>query len=72
MAEKKSFEKTMAELEAVVAELEEGQPELDRALSLFEKGVKLTRDCQKILDEAEQKVTCLIQTDSKETAEEPF
>ena len=72
MAEKKSFEKTMAELEAVVAELEEGKPELDRALSLFEKGVKLTRDCQKIMDEAEQKVTRLIQTDSKETVEEPF
>ncbi len=72
MAEKKTFEKTMAELEAVVGELENGNPELERALQLFEKGVKLARDCQKILDQAEQKVTKLLRTDEDGVTEEPF
>jgi len=72
MAEKKNFEKTMTELEAVVAELENGSPELERALELFEKGVKLARDCQKILDQAEQKVTKLLKTDEDEVVEETF
>ena len=40
MAEKKSFEKTMAELEATVKALEDGNATLDEALSLFEKGFK--------------------------------
>ncbi len=72
MAEKKNFEKTMTELEAVVTELENGSPELERALELFEKGVKLARDCQKILDQAEQKVTKLLKTDEDEVVEETF
>ena len=72
MAEKKNFEKTMTELEVVVAELENGSPELERALELFEKGVKLARDCQKILDQAEQKVTKLLKTDEDEVVEETF
>ena len=72
MAEKKSFEKTMAELEQVVAELENGQPDLDKALSLFEKGIQLTKECQKILDKAEQKVTSLMQSENGEITETPF
>ncbi|MBE7010064.1 MAG: exodeoxyribonuclease VII small subunit [Ruminococcaceae bacterium] len=72
MAEKKTFEKTMAELESVVEELENGSPELARALELYEKGVKLTRDCQKILDQAEQKVTKVQIHDDGEITEEEF
>lgn len=72
MAEKKNFEKTMAELEQVVDELENGQPDLDKALSLFEKGIKLTKECQKILDQAEQKVTKLIQDENGEIIETSF
>ncbi len=72
MAEKKSFEKTMAELEQVVAELETGQPDLDKALLLFEKGIRLTKECQKILDKAEQKVTSLVQSENGEIVETPF
>ena len=72
MAEKKSFEKTMAELEQIVAELETGQPDLDKALLLFEKGIRLTKECQKILDKAEQKVTSLVQSENGEIVETPF
>lgn len=72
MAEKKKFEDIMAELNKVVEELEQGGPDLDRALSLFEQGVKLTKECQKILDQAEQKVTRLTQMDNGEIEEKPF
>lgn len=72
MAEKKKFEQIMAELTQVVEELEQGQPDLDRALSLFEQGVKLTKECQKILDQAEQKVTRLVQTEDGEIEEKSF
>ncbi len=72
MAEKKSFEKTMAELARVVDQLENGQPELDLALSLFEKGIKLTRECQKMLETAEQKVTKLMQDAGGDIVETPF
>ncbi len=72
MAEKKSFEKTMSELEQIVEELEQGQPDLDQALLLFEKGIKLTKACQKILDQAEQKVTRLMEDENGEISETPF
>jgi len=72
MAEKKSFETKMEELSRVVEELEQGQPDLERALSLFETGVKLTKECQEILDQAEQKVTRLMQSEDGEVTEAPF
>ncbi len=72
MAEKKSFEQTMEELEQVVEALEAGQIELDQALLLFEKGIKLSKACQKILDQAEQKVTRLTETDNETLTEEAF
>ena len=75
MAEKKStksFEQTMQELEETVAALEAGQIELDQALLLFEKGIKLSRACQKILDHAEQKVTRLTQEENGEIKEYSF
>lgn len=72
MAEKKSFEKSMEELSKVVSELEQGQLELDRALTLFEKGVKLSKECQIILDKAQQKVSRLTQDEEGGLEETPF
>ena len=54
-----NFEQALAELEALVENLETGQPGLEEALRQFERGVKLTRQCQKALDQAEQKVRTL-------------
>lgn len=72
MAEKKSFEKTLAELEATIDALEAGEVPLDEAISLFEKGIKLSKSCQKLLDQAEQKVTRLTETEDETLAEEAF
>ncbi len=54
------FERAMAELEAVVERLEQGELPLEQALSHFERGVQLTGACQTALKAAEQKVEILL------------
>lgn len=60
MTTEKSFESSLKELESIVEELEAGDLPLERSLDLFEQGVKLSRDCQKRLDDAERKVEILL------------
>jgi exodeoxyribonuclease VII small subunit len=57
---KKSFESALKELEQIVEQLEAGDLPLERSLELFEQGVKLSRDCQQRLDEAENRVELLL------------
>ncbi len=62
MASKKkppSFEQSIDELETLVASLENGDLSLEESLSAFESGIKLTRECQQQLNDAEQKVSIL-------------
>jgi exodeoxyribonuclease VII small subunit len=66
-----SFEDTLTELETLVDTLEEGELTLEQSLAAFERGVKLTRTCQKALDEAEQKVRILTGK-SLDAKPEPF
>jgi exodeoxyribonuclease VII small subunit len=54
------LEKSMTELENIVQQLEDGDIPLEQALQQFEKGVKLSRDCQQALDTAEQRVKILM------------
>ena len=54
------LEKSLEELEALVARLEGGDLPLEQALKEFERGVRLTRQCQAALQEAEQKVEILL------------
>ena len=56
----KSFEENMEELEKVVAELEKGDLNLDDSVSRFEQGIKISKECSKILEEAEKKITILV------------
>lgn len=55
------FEKALSELEALVSTMEKGDMSLEDSLKAFETGIKLTRDCQAKLSEAEQKVEMLIE-----------
>jgi len=55
------FEKSLDELEKIVSELEQGDLSLEESLKYFEKGIALTRTCQKALKEAEQKVQILLE-----------
>ncbi|HZF31665.1 MAG TPA: exodeoxyribonuclease VII small subunit [Gammaproteobacteria bacterium] len=65
------LEKSLEELEALVARLEGGDLPLEQALKEFERGVRLTRQCQAALQEAEQKVEILLKkTEAAES--QPF
>lgn len=61
-AKKIDLEKSLAELEELVEELESGDLPLETAMKKFEDGIKLTRGCQAALKEAEQKVQILLKS----------
>ncbi len=65
----KSIESRLSELEVILEELESGDLELDQALKKFEQGVKLSRECQKTLEDAELKIKILMDNELKETNE---
>ena len=69
---KGEFEKSLARLEEVVKRLESTDLSLDEAMKLFEEGVKLSRDCQKQLEEAEGKVEILLKKADGKIAAQPF
>lgn len=69
---KGDFEKSLARLEEVVKRLESAELSLDDAMRLFEEGVKLSRDCQKQLEEAEGRVEILLKKADGKIAAEPF
>lgn len=60
-----NFEKSINELETIVETMESEALSLEESLKLFEKGIGLTRDCQKALQEAEQKVEKLMVQDGQ-------
>ncbi len=66
-----TFEKGMERLEEIVQELEQGELPLERSLELFEEGMKLSGNCRKQLEEAENKVEILVKRAGKIVAE-PF
>ena len=60
LREAKSFESSLQRLEQIVREMESGELPLERSLELFEQGVKLSRECQTQLDEAERRIEVLL------------
>ena len=54
--EELSYEQQMKRLEEFVAKLEDGSLGLDESLKLFEEGTKLAAECNKVLNNAEQKI----------------
>lgn len=59
------FEECLDRLEKIVGELEKGDVSLDRALELFDEGMKLSGSCRKELEEAEGKVEILLKRNGK-------
>ncbi|MGR9105666.1 MAG: exodeoxyribonuclease VII small subunit [Gammaproteobacteria bacterium] len=60
------FEKSLKELEELVEQLEKGDIPLEESLKSFERGIQLTRACQKALKEAEQKVEILLEENGED------
>lgn len=56
----KTFEASLAELEEIVTKLEDGDLPLDASLELFEKGIKLSRECRERLTTAERRIEVLM------------
>jgi exodeoxyribonuclease VII small subunit len=71
MTQTLDFEAALTELEKVVGELD-GDVKLDRALDLFDRGMKLSLDCEKFLKTAEQKIEILRRASNGEMVTEPF
>ncbi len=68
-----SFEGSLAELQQIVHDLEEGDLGLEASLARFEEGIRLLRSCYRILEEAEQKIEILTGTDAAgNPVTEPF
>lgn len=61
------FESAIAELETLVDEMEHGDISLEESLKKFERGIELTRTCQKALQDAEQKVRMLMEKKQADT-----
>lgn len=66
MASKNSFENNITELENVISMLESGDAPLDKCIEMFEKGVKLSGECLRLLNEAQQKITLLTENGEKD------
>lgn len=65
-----SFEAALERLEGSVTRLEEGEMPLEEALELFESGVKLSRQCQSTLEEAERRIEILVADRGSEAGKE--
>ena len=68
----KSFEASLEQLELIVRELEQGELPLERSLELFEQGVKLSRECQERLNQAERRIEVLMRDNQGRPAVRPF
>lgn len=68
---KDNFESKMEKLEIIVNELEKGDLNLDESVAKFEEGINISKECNKILEETEKKITILINKDD-ELKEEEF
>ena len=72
MAKKQpTFEESLAELEAIMADLESGELTLDKMMARYEKGVKALQLCRKVLDDAEKKIELLVKTKNGELETKP-
>lgn len=66
------FEQALERLEEIVERMEHGDLPLEEAMKLFEEGVKLGQACQKRLDEADRKITLLLEKADGELEEQAF
>lgn len=64
-----NFEEAMKKLEQITAELEKGDLSLDESVKKFAEGIKLSKECNKILEDSEKRINILINNDGNITEE---
>lgn len=62
---KLNFEENINKLESILSELEKGDLNLDDSVKKFEEGINISKECNKMLEEAEKKITILLQEDDE-------
>jgi len=67
-----SFEKALNNLEQIVSKLESGDLSLADSLEMFEQGIQLAGKCNRILEDAEQRISVIRKNDNGEPVEETF
>ena len=67
-----NFELNLKKLEELVKKLDSDELTLDESIALFEEGMKLSKKCSKILEDAEKKITILLQDENGNEKEEKF
>ena len=68
----KTFEASLEALERIVKQLEGGDLPLDRSLELFEQGIRLSRECQERLSQAERRIEVLLRDNQGRPVTAPF
>jgi exodeoxyribonuclease VII small subunit len=68
----KSFETSLEALEQIVQDLEEGDLPLEKSLELFEQGIRLSRECQERLSQAERRIEVLLRDNQGRTTVSDF
>lgn len=71
-AKPESFEKNIERLDAIVRQLEDADLPLEKALQIYEEGMKLSEVCQKQLQEAEGRIQVLMKRAGGKIVAEPF
>ncbi len=72
MREDKSFEEAISQLEQIVSRLEKGDISLEESITNFQQGIELSRYCAAKLDEAEKKISILLQDEEGNLIEKDF
>ena len=72
MESPQNFEKSILKLEGLVKNLDSGSLSLEDALTAFQEGVGLVKQCQTLLSQAEQKVELLIKANAETIETKPF
>lgn len=67
-----NFETAMKQLEEIAAQLEKNDLDLDKSVEMFEEGMKLSKKCSEILENAEKKITILVNDGKDNFSEEQF
>jgi exodeoxyribonuclease VII small subunit len=68
----RSFEASLEALEKIVHQLEDGDLPLEKSLDLFEQGIRLSRECQERLNQAERRIEVLLRDNQGRTVVSPF
>lgn len=72
MENNKNFEQMMQDLESIAKELESGSLSLDESVNKFEQGMEISKECSKILEDAEKRISILIKDSDNNIIEKKF